>query len=141
MYIVIVGCGRYGALFANRLSYLGHSVVIIDRRENAFKALSTEFSGFTITGDATELSVLHAAKIETADCVLSLCRDDTLNLMVTQVAKYIFSVPKVFARAYRPSYESIFDKFGIEIISPIRLSLKAFLEGLNLDTHPENEAR
>lgn len=37
MYIVIAGCGRYGTLLANRLSYLGHSVVIIDRRENAFQ--------------------------------------------------------------------------------------------------------
>ena len=107
MNIIIAGCGRYGALLANRLSSLGHSVVIIDRQENAFKALSTEFSGFTITGNAGEVSVLREAKIETADCLLSMCNEDTLNLMVTQVAKYIFGVPKVIARVYKPSYESI----------------------------------
>ena len=39
MNILIAGCGRYGALLANRLSSIGHSVVIIDRQENAFKAL------------------------------------------------------------------------------------------------------
>lgn len=136
MYIVIVGCGRYGSLLANRLSYFGHSVVIIDRRENAFKALSPEFSGFTITGDAAESSILRAAKLEAADCLLSMCNEDTLNLMVTQIAKYIFGVPRVIARVYKPSYESIFRKFGVEIISPIQLALEAFLHALGLDTEP-----
>jgi trk system potassium uptake protein TrkA len=141
MYIVIVGCGRYGSLLANRLSSLGHSVVIIDRQENALKALSTEFSGFTITGNAGEVSVLRTAKIETADCLLSMCNEDTLNLMVTQTAKFIFGVPKVIAWVYKPSYESIFRKFGIEIISPIQLALEAFLQDLDLDREPENEAQ
>jgi trk system potassium uptake protein TrkA len=141
MYIVIVGCGRYGSLLANRLSYLGHSVVIIDRRENAFKALSAEFSGFTLTGDAGESSVLRTAKIETADCLLSMCNEDTLNLMVTQIAKYIFGVPRVIARVYKPSYESIFRKFGVEIISPIQLALEAFLHALDPDTESQNEAQ
>ena len=141
MYIVVVGCGRYGSLLANRLSSLGHSVVIIDRQTNAFKALSAEFSGFTITGDASEVSVLHRAKIDTADCLLSMCNEDTLNLMVTQTAKFIFGVPKVIARVYRPSYESMFRKFGIEIISPIQLALEAFLQDLDLDREPENEAQ
>jgi trk system potassium uptake protein TrkA len=141
MYIVIVGCGRYGSLLADRLSCLGHSVVIIDRQKNAFKALSAEFSGFTITGDASELSILHMAKIDAADCLLSMCNEDTLNLMVTQTAKFIFGVPKVIARVYKPSYESIFRKFGIEIISPIQLALEAFLQDLDLDRKPENEAQ
>jgi len=141
MNIIIPGCGRYGSLLANRLSSFGHSLVIIDRQENAFKALSTEFSGFTITGNAGEVSVLRTAKIETADCLLSMCNEDTLNLMVTQVAKYIFGVPKVIARVYEPSYESIFRKFGIEIISPIQLALEAFLQTLDLDTEPGIEAQ
>ncbi|OEU78901.1 MAG: hypothetical protein BA865_15690 [Desulfobacterales bacterium S5133MH4] len=85
------------------------------------------------------MSVLRAAKIETADCLLSMCNEDTLNLMVTQVAKYIFGVPKVIARVYEPSYESMFRKFGIESISPIQLALEAFLDALGLDRKPGNE--
>jgi len=51
MNIGIAGCGRFGVIFARALSSPGYSVVIIDRQENAFKALSyvkliteTEFS-------------------------------------------------------------------------------------------------
>lgn len=137
MDIVIVGCGRYGSLLANRLSHIGHSIVIIDRREDAFKALSAEFSGFTITGDASELSVLHMAKMDEADCLLSMCNEDTLNLMVSQTAKYVFGVSKVIARVYEPSYEPIFRKFGIAIISPIQLALEALLKAL--EQYPESE--
>jgi trk system potassium uptake protein TrkA len=131
--IVIVGCGRYGALLANRLSSRDHNVVIIDRSKEALKGLSAEFGGFAITGDAAELSVLRMAKIEEADCLFSVSNQDTLNLMVTQVAKYIFGVPKVIARVYQPSYEPIFRKFDIEMISPIQLTLEAFLSFLEED--------
>ncbi|MGD9316358.1 MAG: NAD-binding protein, partial [Anaerolineae bacterium] len=58
-YIVIVGCGRLGAMLANQLSSLGSSVVVIDEDEAAFQYLSTQFSGFQVVGNAAELAVLH----------------------------------------------------------------------------------
>lgn len=130
MYIVIAGCGRVGSLLAGQLSREEHDVVIIDHSENAFDSLPGEFSGFKITGDATEFSVLKTAKIETADFLFATCREDTLNLMVAQVAKHIFGVPKVIARVYQVSYEDIFEKLNIDIISPTRLALNACLETL-----------
>jgi trk system potassium uptake protein TrkA len=139
MYIIVVGCGRYGAHLSNQLSLMGQSVVIIDRREESFAALSPDFSGFRVVGDASELSVLREAKIEKADCLLSMCNEDTLNLMVTQVARYVFGVPKVFARVYNPSYESIFLKFGIQIISPIQLAVDALLKTLKLEKESEGK--
>jgi trk system potassium uptake protein TrkA len=141
MNTVIVGCGRYGSLVANRLSSLGHSVMVIDRCETAFKALSAEFSGFTITGDASELSVLRTAKMDAADCVLSMCNEDTLNLMVTQIAKSIFGVPKVIARVYEPSYEPILRGFDIEIVSPIQLALERIIQALCPSVEQEDEAQ
>ena len=139
MNIVIVGCGRYGAPLASRLSARDHNVVVIDRRKEAFKALSSEFSGFTITGSAEELSVLLMGKIEEADCLFSVSNQDTLNLMVTQVAKYIFGVPKVIARVYKPSYEPSCRKFDIEMIRPTQLSLEAFLSILDEASEPARD--
>lgn len=134
MHVVIVGCGRYGSLIANRLSAVGHDVVVIDDQELAFKNLSAEFSGFTITGDASELSVLKKANIKNAECLLSMCNEDTLNLMVTQIAKIIFAVPTVIARVYNPCYEPMFRKFGIDLVNPIELAVASFLGLLGFDT-------
>ncbi len=130
MYIVIAGCGRLGDMLAVQLSRLGHSVVMIDHTENAFGKLPGEFSGFTITGDASEHSVLEMAKIKKADCLFSVCLEDTLNLMIAQLARHVFEVPRVFARVYQGSYEDILGALSIEIICPTQLALSACLASL-----------
>ena len=119
-YIIIVGCGRLGAMLANQLSTLGRNVVVIDDDEAAFQHLSTQFSGFQITGNAAETAVLRRARIEKADCLLAITRYDNVNLMVAQVAKTIFHVPKVVARVYDPSREQVYGRFGIENVRVLR---------------------
>lgn len=126
-YIIIVGYGRLGSLLARRLSQAGSNVVVIDKREKVFDQQSPEFSGFQITGDAAELEVLRQAKIDQADCLLVVTNQDNLNLMVAQVAKTMFNVPKVIARIYDPAHEEIYRQFGIETICPTKLSAEAFL--------------
>jgi trk system potassium uptake protein TrkA len=127
-YIVVVGCGRLGSTLASHLSSQGHSVVIIDTKETAFQKLSTEFSGFQIVGDAAELSLLKSAKVEKANCLLAVTNQDNTNLMVAQVAKTVFNVPTVLARVFDPNREGIYQEFGIETISPTKLSVEAFLQ-------------
>jgi trk system potassium uptake protein TrkA len=129
-YVMVVGCGRLGSLLANRLSSLGSSVVVIDRKESAFENLSTEFSGFRVTGDAAELAVLHQARIDKAQCLLAITSYDNVNLMVAQVAQTVFSVPQVMARVNDPSREAVYREFGIETICPTNLTAAAFLGAL-----------
>jgi len=130
LFILIVGCGRLGSLLANRLSGKGHSVVVIDNRDSAFNTLSAEFSGFRMVGDATELKVLKEAKIEEADVFIATTRDDNVNIMVSQVAKKIFHVPKVMARVFEPKRENIYKDFDIEAISPTTIAVELFLESV-----------
>ena len=129
-YIVVVGCGRLGSILASRLSGEGNSVVVIDRNESAFKALSSEFSGFQVTGDATELAILRSAKADKADCLLAVSDSDNINIMVAQIAKKLFQVPTVLARVFDPAREAIYGEFGIATISPTQLSSEAFLQVL-----------
>jgi trk system potassium uptake protein TrkA len=129
-YTIIVGCGRLGSMLANRLSSLGSSVVVIDQDEGAFKNLSLEFSGFEIAGNATELAVLRRAKIEKADCLLATTQHDNVNLMVAQVARTFFGVPRVVARIFDPAREQVYRQFGIETICPTILSAEALLGAL-----------
>lgn len=129
-YVIVVGCGRLGSLLANRLSSLGSSVVVIDREEATFENLSTEFSGFRVTGDAAELAVLRQARIDKAECLLAITSHDNVNLMVAQVAQTVFDVPQVIARVNDPSREAVYREFGIETICPTNLSAAAFLSAL-----------
>lgn len=130
-YIVIVGCGRLGSILANRLSEAGHQIVVIDSRNRAFDALSVEFTGYKITGDAIEPDVLRQAGVKKADYVFATTTEDNVNIMVAQVARRIFGVPHVVARVYDPAREEIYRGLGIATVSPTHLTADAFLEILS----------
>ena len=130
LFIIIVGCGRLGSYLANRLSRDGHSVVVIDSNESAFDALSAEYSGFRVEGEATEFAVLKQAKTDKADLVIATTREDNINLMVAQIARKLFRVPRVMARVFETKREEIYRDFGIETICPTSIAGDVFLESL-----------
>lgn len=129
-YIIVVGCGRLGSILANRLSSQGNSVVIIDPHENSFNNLSSDFSGFQIIGNASEIEILRSAKADQADCLLAVTDQDNINLMVAQVAQSVFKIGTVLARVFDPAREKIYREFGIATISPTKLSADAFMANL-----------
>ncbi len=130
-YIVIVGCGRLGAILADHLSRQGHSVVAVDRDETVFGELSPDFTGFKLQGDATRMSVLRQAKIDRADIVIATTRNDNVNLMVVQVARSLFNVPRVMARLYDPKREEMYGDMDIEMICPVRVAAEKFFAMLD----------
>ena len=60
MNVVIVGCGRVGALIATTLDQGGHKVAIIDTSTLAFDRLPDDFKGTAIRGNGTDEDVLGA---------------------------------------------------------------------------------
>jgi len=137
LYIIVAGCGRLGARLASELSRTGSSVVVIDRDPAKFAALTAEFSGFHLIGDAIEQEVLRSAKIEQADCFLATTNQDNINLMLAQVAKVIYGVPLVMARIYDPLRSPVYERLGIDTISPTELSAQEFLRTITARTGPE----
>lgn len=120
-YIIIIGCGRLGAHLADRMSKAGDSVVIIDRDKNSFIRLSQDFSGFTIEGEAMELSMLKQAKVEAADALVAVTGNDNINLSVVQIADKLFGVSHTIARVKDEEKENYFSGCGIHVVSPVSL--------------------
>jgi trk system potassium uptake protein TrkA len=127
LYIVIVGSGRLGSHLANQLSHVGHSVVVIDKDESTFDDLSSDFSGFRVQGDATQMAVLKEAKLKRADVFFATTHEDNVNLMVAQVARKVFNVPHVLARVFDPRRQQVFEQLGIETICPTSVAAEMFL--------------
>lgn len=133
LFIVVVGCGRLGSLLANGLSGQGHSVVVVDRRAEAFDDLSAEFSGFKVVGDAVESETLRKARAADADCLIAAAEEDNVNLMVAQVAKDVFQVKRVIARVAEPARELAYRQLNIETVSPTSLAGDYVLQSLAQD--------
>ena len=117
MYVIIVGCGRVGEELAKLLSGEGHDVVIIDKTQEALKRLGDTFNGLTMVGNGFDLALLKQVGIEKANAFCAVTDGDNTNLISAQVAKKIFSVPKVFARVYDPQRAHIYTALGLDIIS------------------------
>lgn len=141
--VTIVGCGRLGALLAERLSRAGHQVVAVDSDPAAFERLSTGFSGFRVVGDATELAVLREAGAEGADVLVATTRDDNVNLMVTQVACRVLGVRHAAARVFEPAREATYRALGVGTVCPTTLAAGVLLDritGASAAPPPPKEA-
>ena len=120
--IIIIGCGRLGSRLANDLSDQGGNVLILDRTPDSFRRLSPGFGGLTLVGNCTDFETLHEAEIEKADYVIAVTDNDSVNIMVSQMAKHIFHVKNVIARLYDPERKCVVEGDDIHIICPAMLS-------------------
>ncbi len=135
-YVLVVGCGRFGAHLAGQLSRKGHSVVVIDTNPEQFAHLDVEFSGFRVEGDATELAVLRRAKAGKADTLIVVTADDNINMAVAQMGKHMFHVEEVFARVADPERIAVAQQLGVQAICPLTLAAAELL-GYVLGVKPE----
>lgn len=144
MNILVVGCGKVGSRLASVLCRKGHDVSIVDREEDHFDMLSKDFTGFKTMGVPIDRDVLRAAGIENCEALAAVTPDDNINIMVSQLAREIFKVPKVLARIYDPKRGDVFSHFGLHTVCPTNLTVAAVCSALtetgktknfNVDSH------
>jgi trk system potassium uptake protein TrkA len=115
MFVLIVGGGKVGLNSARQLLQLGHEIVLVEQRKSRFDLLEQEMGGEVLVfGDGTEIWVLEKAGIGRADMLVAVTGDDEDNIIISQVAKAKFAVPKVVARVNNPFNQATFDLLGVE---------------------------
>jgi trk system potassium uptake protein TrkA len=129
MYALIAGGGKVGANVLRRLLRLGHEVTLIEQRRDRFERLEEEFEYQVQHGDATEVYVLERAGIaRPPDLVLGLTGDDEDNMVICQMAREKYDVPKVIARVNDPRNQAHFDLLGIAPTVSATASIMALIE-------------
>lgn len=130
MNIVILGCGRVGAMLASMMDRAGHKVSVIDYSNEAFRRLDSTFNGRTVIGNGVDEEVLIRAGIKDADAFAAVTNGDNRNIMASQIAKEIFHVKKVVCRIYDPIRESTYNELGLETVCPTIVGAQLLFQAL-----------
>lgn len=130
MNVVIVGCGRVGALLATNMAAKGHQVTVIDPEAESFDRLPPEFNGRTVFGSGTDMDVQRRAGTEQADAFVACTPGDNRNITACQIAREVFHVPKVVARINDPLREKIFHDLGLQTVCPTLVGAEQVREAL-----------
>jgi trk system potassium uptake protein TrkA len=126
MYVIVVGGGKVGYYLARELLEAGHELVILEKNPSRARQSADELGSIVLNRDGCEGKHLAEAGANRAGIVAAVTGDDEDNLVVCQMAKHHFDVPRTIARVNNPKNEDLFRHLGVdEIISPTRMALAA----------------
>ena len=124
MFVLVVGGGKVGYYLAKELLDSGHEVALMEKDADRARQIADEIGSIVIPHDGCEGKYLGEAGANRADAVAAVTGDDEDNLVICQMAKHHFDVPKTIARVNNPANEALFEHLGVdEQISPTRMIL------------------
>ena len=126
MFVLVVGGGKVGYYLTKELIESGHEVVLMEKDRARAAAIVDELGSIVVAQDGCEGKYLRQAGSNRADIVAAVTGDDEDNLVICQMAKHHFDVPRTIARVNNPKNEDLFRHLGVdEIISPTRMALRS----------------
>jgi trk system potassium uptake protein TrkA len=116
MYVILVGGGKVGYYLCRTLLAEDHEVLLIEERADRAARIREEFGDIVLVGDGCETTTLEEAGVSRADVVTAVTGHDEDNLVICQVAKSRFGVPRTIARINNPKNKDIFTRLGIDSV-------------------------
>jgi trk/ktr system potassium uptake protein len=131
MFVLIVGCGRVGSSIARTMLEEGHEVSVLDEDPEAIALLekgmdrSWEDRGGSFTvGTALEIDALLEAGIERADAFVASTDGDNTNLVIAQIARKRYEIPRVVVRVLDPARADWYREQGLLTVSPTQNAIE-----------------
>ncbi|MBN2677524.1 MAG: NAD-binding protein [Anaerolineaceae bacterium] len=117
MLILIVGGGRTGTQLAILLMEQGHTVRLIEWRNDVLSRLHHELpTEVIIHGKPIDPVALEQAGIKEADILAAVTTSDQENLTLCYFAKQVYKVRRTIARVNNPRNAWLFDKtFNVDV--------------------------
>lgn len=129
MFVLIIGGGKVGESLARALSTTGYDVALVEKDESISRKIAEDLDKvLVINGDGCDPARLEDAGITRAQVVTAVTGDDEDNLIICQLARDTFGVPRVIARVNNPRNEATFQKLGIDTVSSTTIITKLIEE-------------
>jgi len=114
MYCIVVGGGNVGYYLTKDLVIAGHEVLLLEKDRIRAARLIEEIGETCLQGDGCEVRVMEEVGFGRADVIIAVTGEDEDNLIVCQMAKRKFDVPRTIARVNSPANEPLFARLGID---------------------------
>ena len=127
MKIIIAGAGEVGFHLAKLLSFETQEITLIDINRDSLAYADTHLDIKVLKGNATSISLLKEAKVQSADLVIGVTSSETTNITLCILAKQL-GCKRTIARISNTEFinnkeEVRFEALGIdELISPEKLA-------------------
>ena len=114
LFIIVVGAGKMGLNLTKLLVSEGHEVLLVEKDRARYNELSSELGENIYHGDAAESDVLKQIGTNRANTVVAVTGQDDTNLVICQMAKIMYMIPRTIARISNPKNEDIFSELGVQ---------------------------
>ena len=114
MYVIVVGAGKVGYHLAKTLIQEGHEVLLVEKDRKTVEDLIDQLGELIAHGDGCEIRTMSEIGMGRANVVVAVTGDDEDNLVICQMAKRKFGVPRTIARVNDPKNEELFKELGID---------------------------
>src|SRR5512135_95799 len=117
MFVMIIGGGKTGSQLAAQLLSQGHKVKVLEDREAVLERLRQELPPESVVaGDGSSPSVLETAGVKEAQVLAAVTGEDETNLVITNLARFEFNVPRIIARVNNPKNAWLFNQdMGVDV--------------------------
>lgn len=117
MKVMIVGGGKVGSYLASYLLSEGHDVNLIELRKEEIPQLRKDLSEEVVVhGNGTDPNILEACGIHKTDVLAAVTGVDEVNLVVSNLARFEFDVPRIIARVNHPKNVWMFTpEMGVDV--------------------------
>ena len=113
--MILVGGGNVGTQLAKKLISTGHEVLVIEKDPTQAQRLQRIIGESNVLiGDGCEVLTQKSAGFGRAEVVVAITGEDEDNLVICQMAKFLWNVKRVLARVNDPEHERLFQQLGID---------------------------
>ncbi len=135
MKVLIIGGGKVGTYLASHLLADSHEIVVIEQRREELERLQRELGAeHVILGSGTDPVVLESAGIRTMQVIAAVTGSDETNLVVTNLSRFEFNVPRTIARINNPKNDWMFTPdMGVDVaLNQADLMVHLILEEMSM---------
>ena len=117
MRVLIYGCNRLSSSLVADLSRDLNEITVLGSDRDSLESVATQ-SGVKVvlTAEPMKKDYLQEGGIDHADVFLAMSDDDHQNILVSQIAKHIFNVPKVVCHLGSPQLQVMYAGLGLDVV-------------------------